>query len=44
MYPAALHKFPTQTVDLSQAFQRWILQKQPKIFNEVTKRLEQKHI
>ena len=37
MYPAALHKVPTQTVDSSQVFERWILQKQPKMINEMTK-------
>ena len=37
MYPAALHKFPTQTVDSSQVFERWILQKQPKMINKMTK-------
>ena len=29
MYPAALHKNPTQTVDSSQIFEKWILQNQP---------------
>ena len=37
MYPAALNKIPTQTVDSSQVFERLILQKQPKIFNKITK-------
>ena len=37
MYPAALHRFPTQTVDSSQIFERWILQKQSKIINKMTK-------
>ena len=37
MYPAALHKIPTQTVDSSQVFEKWILQKQPKMINELTK-------
>ena len=37
MYPAALHKYPTQTVDSSQVFERWILQKQPKMINKMTK-------
>ena len=37
MYPAALHKIPTQTVDSSQVFERWILQKQPKMINKMTK-------
>ena len=36
MYPAAPHKFPTQTVDSSQVFERWILQKQPKLINNMT--------
>ena len=37
MYPAALHSDPTQTVDSSEAFARWILQKQSKIVNKITK-------
>ena len=37
MYPAALNRIPTQTVDSSQVFESWILQKQPKIFNKSTK-------
>ena len=37
MYPAALHKSPTQTVDSSQVFERWIFQKQPKMINKMTK-------
>ena len=37
MYPAALHKIPTQTVGSSQVFDRWILQKQPKMINKMTK-------
>ena len=37
MYPAALHKTPTQTVDSSQVFEKWILQKQPKMINKMTK-------
>ena len=37
MYPAALHKIPIQTVDSSQVFERLILQKQPKMFNKMTK-------
>ena len=37
MYPAAaLLKTPTQTVNSSHVFERWILQKQPKIFNKIT--------
>ena len=43
MSPAALHKIPTQTVDSSQVFERWILQKQPKMINKMTKSLEKKH-
>ena len=38
MYPAALHKIPTQTIDSSQIFEKWILQKQPKMINKMTKR------
>ena len=37
MYPAKLHKTPTQTVQSSQAFKRWILQKHPKMINKITK-------
>ena len=37
MYPAALHKIPTQTVDSSQVFERWILRKQSKMINKMTK-------
>ena len=37
MYPAALHKIPTQTVDSSQVFERWIRQRQPKMINKITK-------
>ena len=37
MHPAALHRSPTQTLDSSQIFERWILQKQPKIINKITK-------
>ena len=44
MYPAALHKSPTQSVDSSQFFERWILQKQPKTINEMTKSWDRKTI
>ena len=37
MYPAALQIIPTQTIDSSQVFERWILQKQPKMINKMTK-------
>ena len=37
MYPAAMHKFPTQTVDSSQVFERLIFQKHPKLINKITK-------
>ena len=37
MYPAALHKIPTQTVDSSQVSERWILQKHPKMITKMTK-------
>ena len=37
MYPAALRKIPTQTVDSSQVLERWILQKHPKMINKITK-------
>ena len=35
MYPAALHKIPTKTVDSSQIFERRILRKKPKIINKL---------
>ena len=37
MYPAALHKIPIRTVDSSQVFERYILQKQPKMISKMTK-------
>ena len=37
MYPAALHKIPTETVDSSQVFEKRLLQKQQKMINKVTK-------
>ena len=37
MYPAALHKFPTQTVDSSHVSEKCVLQKQPKMINKLTK-------
>ena len=37
MYPAALHKIPTQTVDSSQVFAKCIRQKQPLIIKNITK-------
>ena len=37
MYPAALNKISTPTVDSSQVSERWILQKQPKMINKTTK-------
>ena len=37
MYPAALHRFPTQTIHSSQVFERWFFQNQSKIINKVTK-------
>ena len=37
MYPAALHKFPKQTINSSQVLERWIVQKQPKMINKMTK-------
>ena len=37
MYPAALHKIPTQTVDSSQIFESLILQNQPKLIKKTTK-------
>ena len=37
MYPAALHRISTQTVDSPQVFERQILQLQSKINNKITK-------
>ena len=35
MYPAALHKIPTQTVDSAQSLEKWNLQKQQKKINKM---------
>ena len=40
MYPAALRRTLTQTVDSSQNFQRWFLQKQLKVIEMMTKSWE----
>ena len=37
MYPAALHKFPTQTVDSSEVLAKCIRQKQPQIMKSITR-------
>ena len=37
MYPAALHKLQTQTIDSSQVFGRQNLEKQRKMINKMTK-------
>ena len=37
MHPAALHKFSTQTVDLSQILAKCLRQKQPQILKSITK-------
>ena len=37
MYPAALHKIPTQTVGSSHVLAKCIRQKQPQIFKGITK-------
>ena len=37
MYPAALHRFPTQLVALSQIFEKSILSEQPNIIKQLTK-------
>ena len=37
LYSTAPHRSSTQTLDSSQAFERRILQKQPKIINEIIK-------
>ena len=44
MYPAALHKIPTQIRDSSHVFERWILQKHPKMINKITKRWDRNTI
>ena len=36
MHPAPLHKTPTQTVDQTQVFEKWILQKKPEILYKMT--------
>ena len=38
MYPAALHKVPTQTVFSPKVFEKWILQKQPKMINKLNEK------
>ena len=37
MYPAALHKIPTRTVDSSQVLAKCIRQKQPQTIKSITK-------
>ena len=37
MYPAALHKIPTQSVDSSQVLAKCIRQKQPPTIKSITK-------
>ena len=37
MYPAALHKFPTQTVDSSEVLAKCIRQKQQQIMKSITR-------
>ena len=37
MYPAALHKIPTNTVDSSQVLSKRIRQNQPQIIKSITK-------
>ena len=44
MYPATLHKFPTQTVGLSQVLAKSILQKQAQIIKSITKNWEKNTI
>ena len=44
MYPAALQKIPTRTVDSSQIFESRIVQKQPKMINKMTKSWERNTI
>ena len=42
LYPAALHKIPTQTVDSSQVLAKCVRQKQPQIIRSI-KKMGQKH-
>ena len=44
MYPAALHKIPTQTVDSSQVLVKCIRQKQPQIIKSITKNWDENTI
>ena len=44
MYPAALHKIPTQTVDLSQVLAKCESQKQPQINKSNTKNWDKKQV
>ena len=44
MYPAALHKFLTQTVDSSQVLAKCLRQKQLQIFKSITKNWEKNTI
>ena len=44
MYPAALHKIPTQTVDSSQVLAKCIRQKQPQTIKSNTKNLDKNTI
>ena len=44
MYPAALHIIPTQTVDSSQAFEVWILEKRQNFIKMMTKIWDEKTI
>ena len=37
MYPAALHKITTQTVDSSQVLAKCVCQKQPQLIKSITK-------
>ena len=44
MYPAVLHKIPTQTVDSPQVLAKCIRQKEPQIIKSNTKMWDQKTI
>ena len=44
MCPAALHNIFIHTVDSSQFFEKWILPKQPKIINKITKSWDEDRI
>ena len=44
MYPTDLHKIPNETICLSRVLDIWILRKQPKANNKLTKTVNEKTI